>query len=176
MFEAGATADVERRHIERIMDMLTAKTGAHADIPHISAWVSYGSICFGIRQNANEVDVPFNIEGETRFAGGFFFAEAVEGGIIKNNTVAYIDRDKLPAGLRVRTRRDGDRFQLIGSGGGKKLKDFFIDRKVPRDQRNMPILFSGSDALFIPGYGISDKVKVEENTKRVLRVTYVAEQ
>ena len=26
------------------------------------------------------------------------------------------------------------------------------------------------------GYGISDKVKVEENTKRVLRVTYVAEQ
>ena len=175
-FEAGATADVERRHIERIMDMLTAKTGAHADIPHISAWVSYGSICFGIRQSANEVDVPFNIEGETRFAGGFFFAEAVEGGIIKNNTVAYIDRDKLPAGLRVRTRRDGDRFQLIGSGGGKKLKDFFIDRKVPRDQRNMPILFSGSDALFIPGYGISDKVKVEENTKRVLRVTYVAEQ
>ena len=57
-----------------------------------------------------------------------------------------------------------------------KLKDFFIDRKVPRDQRNMPILFSGSDALFIPGYGISDKVKVDENTKRVLRVTYVAEQ
>lgn len=40
----------------------------------------------------------------------------------------------------------------------------------------MPILFSGSDALFIPGYGISDKVKVEKNTKRVLRVTYVAEQ
>ena len=176
VFEAGATADVERCHIERIMDMLTAKTGAHADIPHISAWVSYGSVCFGIRQNADEVDVPFNIEGETRFAGGFFFAEAVEGGIIKNNTVAYIDRDKLPAGLRVRTRRDGDRFQLIGSGGGKKLKDFFIDRKVPRDQRNMPILFSGSDALFIPGYGISDKVKVDENTKRVLRVTYVAEQ
>lgn len=176
VFEAGATADVERRHIERIMDMLTAKTGAHADIPHISAWVSYGSICFGIRQNANEVDVPFNIDGETRFAGGFFFAEAVEGGIIKNNTVAYIDRDKLPAGLRVRTRRDGDRFQLIGSGGRKKLKDFFIDRKVPRDQRNMPILFSGRDALLIPGYGISDKVKVEENTKRVLRVTYVAEQ
>ena len=168
-----------REAIDKICNDYTigeAKTGAHADIPHISAWVSYGSICFGIRQNANEVDVPFNIEGETRFAGGFFFAEAVEGGIIKNNTVAYIDRDKLPAGLRVRTRRDGDRFQLIGSGGGKKLKDFFIDRKVPRDQRNMPILFSGSDALFIPGYGISDKVKVEENTKRVLRVTYVAEQ
>ena len=66
--------------------------------------------------------------------------------------------------------------KLIGSGGRKKLKDFLIDRKVPRDQRNMPILFSGSDALFIPGYGISDKVKVDENTKRVLRVTYVAEQ
>lgn len=174
-FEAGATADVERCHIERITDMLTAKTGANADIPHISVWVSYGSICFGIRQSAGKVDVPFNMDGKTRFAGGFFFAEAVEGGIIKNNAVAYMDMDKLPCGLRVRSRREGDRFQLIGSGGGKKLKDFFIDKKVPREQRNMPILFSGSDALFIPGYGISDKVKVDESTSRVLRVTYSSE-
>lgn len=176
VFEAGAEADVERRHIERIMDMLTANTGAHADIPHISAWVSYGSICFGARQEPIEVDVPFNTEGETRFEGGFFFAEAVEGGIIKSNAVACMDRDKLPAGLRVRTRREGDRFQLIGSGGKKKLKDFFIDRKAPRDRRNMPILFSGSDALFIPGYGISETVKVDESTRRVLRVTYVEER
>lgn len=174
--EAGAETDVERCHIERIMDMLTAKTGAHADIPHISVWVSYGSICFGAPQNAREVDAPFNTEGKTAFCGGFFFAEAAEGGIIKDNAVAYMDRDKLPSGLRVRTRRDGDRFRPVGSPGGKKLKDFFIDRKAPRERRGIPMLFSGNEALFIPGYGISDRVKVDEGTIRVLRVTYTEER
>ena len=78
--------------------------------------------------------------------------------------------DKLPAGLKCVPGEMGTG-SSSGSGGGKEAQGLFIDRKVPRDQRNMPILFSGSDALFIPGYGISDKVKVEENTKRVLRVT-----
>ena len=172
VFEAGARADVERVHIERIMEMLTAKTGTHADIPHISVWVSYGDICFGRAKEPAKIDTPFNSAGKTCFEGGFFFAEAVEGDIIKDNAVAYMDMDKLPSGLTVRTRREGDRIHFIGSPGSKKLKDFFIDRKVPREKRDVPILFCGSEALFIPGLGISERVRADGSTRRLLRVTY----
>lgn len=60
--------------------------------------------------------------------------------------------------------------------GQKKLKAFFIDRKVPRAEREMPIVFCGESALFIPGFGISEGVKVDAATRRMLRVTYQAYQ
>ena len=43
--------------------------------------------------------------------------------------------------LTVRNRRQGDRFQPYGMQGRKKIKDFFIDTKVPRHERdNIPLL------------------------------------
>lgn len=44
----------------------------------------------------------------------------------------------------VRTRRPGDRIQPAGMSGRKKLKDFFISRRVPRAQRDrIPLLLAG---------------------------------
>lgn len=45
---------------------------------------------------------------------------------------------------KVRRRRDGDRFTPFGMNGEKKLKDFFIDLKIPASVRDrIPILVSG---------------------------------
>ena len=38
--------------------------------------------------------------------------------------------------LAVRNRRPGDRFRPLGAPGGRKLQDFLVDRKVPRDERD----------------------------------------
>jgi tRNA(Ile)-lysidine synthase len=35
----------------------------------------------------------------------------------------------------VRRRRPGDRFRPAGGAGSKRLQDFFIDHKLPREQR-----------------------------------------
>jgi tRNA(Ile)-lysidine synthase len=53
------------------------------------------------------------------------------------------------------------------------LKEYFIDNKIPRDLRNkMPLISRGSEIVWIIGYKISDKFKVTENTKYILKLVY----
>ncbi len=169
---AGATADVDRCHIERLCSMLAAQTGTRADLPHIAAWISNENICFGTIPDSPEFCVPFCLSGITKTPLGDFFAKPFVGEIEKSPAVGYMDAGKLPDGLCVRTRRDGDRFFPLGAPGRKKLKDFFIDRKVPREGRALPMLYAQEEALFLPGYGISETVKVDSSTRDILRVTY----
>ena len=58
--------------------------------------------------------------------------------------------DALPAGARMelRTRRDGDYLPI--RGGRKKLQDFFVDSKIPKNQRDEILLLAcGSHVLWI---------------------------
>ncbi len=41
----------------------------------------------------------------------------------------------------VRHRLPGDRFQPAGMKGTKKLKDYFIDAKIPRARRDKVLIF-----------------------------------
>ena len=67
----------------------------------------------------------------------------------------------------------GDRFTPFGSNGTKKLKEYFIDSKVPREQRSMiPLICMDDEIVWVIGDKISDKFKVTENTKSILRIKY----
>lgn len=44
--------------------------------------------------------------------------------------------NSIPLPLHIRTRKDGDRMRVEGLSGRKKIKDIFIDAKVPRRQRD----------------------------------------
>src|SRR5690606_28340596 len=56
--------------------------------------------------------------------------------ITPDTDMAYLDYDKIESNLIVRNRLPGDRFKPLGGMGFKKLKDFFIDEKVPRLKRD----------------------------------------
>ncbi|MDR1690063.1 MAG: tRNA lysidine(34) synthetase TilS [Clostridiales bacterium] len=52
--------------------------------------------------------------------------------------------------LCVRNRREGDSIYFSGVGGRKKLKDLFIEKKVPLSQRSkVPIIAAGSEVLWL---------------------------
>jgi tRNA(Ile)-lysidine synthase len=60
----------------------------------------------------------------------------------------------------------------LGAKGTQKVKEFFIDHKIPRFERpKIPLLISGERIAWIVGYRIDERVKVSERTKRVLKVT-----
>ena len=64
-----------------------------------------------------------------------------------------------------------DVFSPFGFSGTKKLKDFFIDEKIPYWKRDaIPLLCSGKEILWIPGYRRSDKALVDEETKEIVCV------
>ncbi|WCK54641.1 tRNA lysidine(34) synthetase TilS [Aneurinibacillus sp. Ricciae_BoGa-3] len=62
------------------------------------------------------------------------------------------DSSQIRGKLYVRTRREGDRMTVKGMDGSKKVKDIFIDEKIPRNTRaTLPIITDESRILWIPG-------------------------
>jgi tRNA(Ile)-lysidine synthase len=89
-----------------------------------------------------------------------------------DETKAYLDSEKLEFPLVLRNFRPGDRFVPLGMTGHKKIKDFFIDLKIPIESRPLvPLLLSGDQPIWIGGYRIDDRYKVTSKTKRVLAVS-----
>jgi tRNA(Ile)-lysidine synthase len=89
-------------------------------------------------------------------------------------TMAFMDYESLQFPLRIRNFRPGDRFHPLGINGTQKLKEFFIDHKVPKFERHkIPLVISGEMIAWIVGYRIDERVKITEKTKRVLKVKLV---
>ena len=84
---------------------------------------------------------------------------------------AYFDFHEIKLPLLIRPRRRGDSFQPLGMKGRKKLKDFFIDEKISREERDkIPLLVQGEDVLWVIGHRQGEEAKVTGRTKKVLRV------
>ncbi len=83
----------------------------------------------------------------------------------------YFDFSEIKLPLLIRPRRRGDSFQPLGLQGRKKLKDFFIDEKISREERDkIPLLVQGEDVLWVIGHRQGEEAKVTGETKKVLRV------
>jgi tRNA(Ile)-lysidine synthase len=99
--------------------------------------------------------------------------EEKEDGYGDGKTLAVFDADKTGTGLVVRPRENGDFFCPMGFGKRKKLQDFFVDEKIPRDERGtVPIVVSGKEIVWIAGYRGDERFKVTEGTKRFLRLEF----
>ena len=89
------------------------------------------------------------------------------------NLTAYLDYGRVKTGLKVRSGKTGDRFQPLGLGTEKKLSQFLIDSRVPRDWRQrITLLCSGEDILWLVGYRLDERVKVTAGTKKILEVEF----
>ncbi|ACB83678.1 tRNA lysidine(34) synthetase TilS [Natranaerobius thermophilus] len=88
--------------------------------------------------------------------------------INRNSFEATLDYDKIDLPVIIRNRKVGDRFVPLGMNSPKKLKDFFIDEKVPRNYRDkIPLLVSGrGEILWVIGYRINEQYKVTKDTRR----------
>jgi len=96
------------------------------------------------------------------------------GSLSESRNVAFLDYQCLQFPLRLRNFRPGDRFQPMGVNGNQKLKEFFIDHKIPRFERHkIPLLISGEMIAWIVGYRINERVRVTEKTEKVLRIELV---
>jgi tRNA(Ile)-lysidine synthase len=82
---------------------------------------------------------------------------------------AYLDADLVGVPLTVGRWRPGDRFHPLGMARAKRLQDFFVDAKVPRDERaQVPVVWGPAHIIWVAGHRIDDRVRVRLETRRVL--------
>ncbi|UCC66080.1 MAG: tRNA lysidine(34) synthetase TilS [Deltaproteobacteria bacterium] len=145
---------------ERVYDTLILRTG-------------------GGTKEARVKETTLHVPGRTSLddLGMAIEATICEGGapLHPNPSEAYLDCDRLIFPLRLRSYRPGDSFIPLGMEGRKKLKEFFIDLKIPRAQRGkIPLVISGSDICWVTGWRIDERFKIGQETKKILKLTMMS--
>lgn len=91
--------------------------------------------------------------------------------LIKDKNVIYLDYNKLSNKLefKVRKRQNGDVFNPKGLIGRKKLKDYLINSKIPKYERdNIPIITNNDDIIWIGGLREVEGYSINEHTKKAV--------
>ncbi|MCD6399669.1 tRNA lysidine(34) synthetase TilS, partial [candidate division WOR-3 bacterium] len=72
-----------------------------------------------------------------------------------------------------RTRKDGDCIMPFGLKGRKKLKEIFIEKRIPRFLRNLwPVIEDKRGVVFVPGVVRSERGRLNKKTRDVLIIKY----
>jgi tRNA(Ile)-lysidine synthetase, C-terminal domain len=84
-----------------------------------------------------------------------------------------LDFHRITMPLSVRMRKDGDKISPLGTQGHKKLKDLFVDKKVPVKERDtIPIIVMNNQPVCALGICVDNKVKVTASTQKMIILTF----
>lgn len=181
---AGLKGDLRRvssRHLEAIDRLATGRKGGGTVVLPCSMSVAreYNSLFF--RHEVSE-KAPL-LEGVTveqcgcySLSNGATVSVEPVHGVMEDfrspgKDMLFVDAEKFPFPWTVRSFREGDRFIPFGMKGGKKLKDFFIDRKIPAaKRRGVPLFFCGGEIFWVGGVQAAENSRVNGVAERVLCV------
>ena len=156
--------DITREQIERVVALKSGRVGAHIELSNgVVAAREYGKIALHIPRPICNAVVPVKIGAN--FIDGLSVRILESTASPRSAVGRFVDLDKLD-GSELRFRRDGDIFTPFG-GKTKKLKQYFIDSKIPGRLRDrIPLICRGNEVLVIVGYQIADSVKQTKGTTK----------
>lgn len=206
--EAGKAKDLERHHVEQVLELLEKSVGKQIALPYgLQAKRSYQGIqirkvvneqnsfdkaqdkadkkqnIFDKEQNkVNLEPVPVAINDVTVIPGiGCWethlhqWEEGME--ISQKVYTKMLDYGKINGTLCIRHPLPGDYFIINKQGERKKLSRFFIDNKLPREERDsVLVLAAGSQVYWIVGMRMSEDVRIDEYTEKVLTIEFRCEK
>jgi len=175
---AGSLEQFSHRHIQAILDLAgSQRPNARVRLPRgMSAVREYGLLLLTSGEPLIEAEES-QVEGTGRheLAGKVALEIELLDTLpeFRENAVdtACFDLDKAPFPWLVRTFRPGDRIRPLGMSGSRKVKDLFIDEKVPFSRRRrIPLLFSGNELIWVAGLRRSHLSAIDSSSTRIARV------
>lgn len=173
----------EMKHIYEIIFLVDKETGKQVHLTNnVVAENLYGDICLKIKRNNiisnNEILIDKErLEESFDFDGYCVKFEILDGKnkiqFSNNDLIKFFDYDKIEKRILIRYRKDGDKIIPLGMKGKKKIKDIFMDMKVPREERNIiPIVLFDENISWLVGMKVSEVYKITKDTKKVLKITF----
>lgn len=180
---AGSLKNIQYRNIETLVDLLDKGTGAAVVLPNnIKAYISYDTLVLRFDTKTENDRYYLELQNDKdniAFMPGFTVRlETIDASQIKelkkDKDTVYIDKSKIKQGLVLRNRMEGDVFSPIGVRGSKKLKDYFIDEKIPREDRdNILLIADGKEIVWVVEKRLSEKYKIDCNTKEAIKINII---
>lgn len=195
---AGQRKDLGREHLESVLDLFEKQVGKRVCLPYgLEAVRSYDGVVLrsydgkradGDRKEKNPYGIEIAGEGvydwkEFQIRASFPETESLESGqtgqwreanfkrISEKKYTKCFNYAKIRDGLVLRTRRSGDFLTVRADGSRKKLKDYMIDAKIPREQRDSILLAAdGQEIVWVVGYRISERYRVREDAEKIIQL------
>ena len=172
--------DFGRKHIENADDILMGDTGRRISLPGgITVSKGYGLINI-LYDREKQGAFCYDIEPGKKYfikeTESYVLLSLNEEKNIKNAVnicTKKIDYDKIKDKIQLRTRQTGDFISI--KNGRKKIKDIFIDDKIPSDKRDSyPLLVCGKSVIIV-GDRLGTDYYVGQDTKNILYI-YIWEE
>lgn len=165
--------DVTRAHIESVIALFSKEGSKEISLPSdIQARLSYEDV---ILSSGRKKEEHYDVKEHYSFVARVFSYE--KGMKIPDNEFTkWFDYDKINGPLVLRSRKDGD---IISTKAGthKKLNDYFISEKIPKEERDrIPLLAIGKEILWVFHYRMNEEYKVTEKTKNIVGITIFEEE
>ena len=166
----GVKKDWEKAHVDAVYHLSLGENGKKCNLlKGVVAIKEYDRLVFYKESQIDITCLPFDL-GQITFNNDIINIEKINRPIDLKSGF-FCDANKIPNTAVIRTKLDGDKFTKFG-GGTKSLNDYLTDKKVPLRLRNsLPVLADGNEILAVFGIAISEKIKVDENTKQILKLT-----
>ena len=188
----GDIKNIESIHISKVSELcLDGRTGAEIHLPsNVRVSKTYNVLKVYLIDDVSNINKDSDFKKVSVTIPGITQIESLniklEGTILNketfniekfrnmgyNSLIQFFDYEKINEGAEVtlRNREKGDLIKPLKSNGTKKLKEYMIDNKIPREKRDKILLLAkNNEIIWIIGYRISDKFKVTENTKSILK-------
>jgi len=173
----GGTGGLTRRAVDAVEGLVDGPSGREARLGGgVVARRDYGHLKIGVRATGGcPVSVTLDVPGRVEVAELGLWVEARPWtGPVRNGAGRWeevVDLDRVGRRLVVRTRRAGDRFRPLGLSGSKKLKDFLIDERVPRGDREQTLVVAGQCGIaWVVGLRLDQRARVRPETTHLARL------
>ncbi len=167
--------DIFSVHVELLEELCLSGGNGRLELPcGIRAEGSYGLVRLcSEAADADPDEGVLELATETEhFCRGERTEEEIRGLLRENLYTKVMDYAKIRQSPQVRPRQTGDYFLITGADGAlhrQTVKDYMINRKIPAAKRDRMLLVAdGSHCLWLPGYRMSDGVKVSAQTEEYL--------
>lgn len=181
----GSRRDIGSIHIEAVRALCEKDCGRGLDLPYgVKAVRQDGIVKFsrtpqkenGVSRQAKSITLP--VCGRITAAGFRIRTEVLENceeimaqAVQEKKYTKWFSYDIIKSNVVLRTRQTGDYLTVGAECGRKKLKDYFIDCKIPREDRDAQLLLAdGPHILWVVGARISEAAKVRPETEKVLKI------
>lgn len=187
---AGNNKNIASVHIEAVMNLISLQVGRRISLPyeleaeHVYEGIRIAPKCEGKvgkdikyeislhelnQKKAGEWYLLSLPDGQLRMRVRDFCGET--GEICKKTYTKLLNYDKIKHSMQFRKRAGGDYLIIDEMGHKKKLKEYFIEEKMPREQRDgVWLLTEEEHVIWVVGKRISTDYKIYPNTKKILEI------
>lgn len=177
---AGKKKDLESVHVRLLGDLMKLQVGRKIQLPyHVIATRTYEGIELFIPASGKVMEELTLDEAQAR---GMIMMRIMENGpdlpaFPKSSCTKRFDYDIIKNTVMIRHRKPGDYLTINLDGRTQRLKQYFINEKIPqKDRDSIWLVADGSQIMWIKGYRQSMQYQVTMETKYILEITFLEEE